>query len=484
MNKIIFPLKLRMRGPGVDNLQAALQLLLDRGVILTDDEGARRELSAALKLERAKQTYGAATRKLVNIFQEERRLEVSGAVDERTANTLNRLLAELSTPGEEQPTYVVKGMVRLSDGLPASGVKASAFDRDLRSEQTLGESQTDKKGFYQIQYSASQFRKTEKGSADLVVKAFAPDGTLLAASPVLFNAPTVAEVDLTIPAEKQRPLTLFERIGRDLNPLLEGLRLEELEEDEQHQDLSFLSGETGIGKDVLARFVIAHRLAQQGIQAEFWFALLGGSFYQYTEKQNLKEQLAIVLEALPSLDAAAVRKALTVSFNQKEISEAFREKVAGWVEAFLKFVARESVTGSAKPSFVKSALEDAKITGAKKQETFARLFNEHKALTPELLDALEKDKSFKKEEIADLRTSFRLTELTQGDFSVVKMLKEEFDVHQPQKIRVLAKKSESEWVNLVKAKHAYGEIQLPIEVGEIAGQVKLPEAEEIGRAHV
>ena len=60
------------------------------------------------------------------------------------------------------------------------------------------------------------------------------------------------------------------------------------------------------------------------------------------------------------------------------------------------------------PTFVKLALEHAGIKGAKKQETFARLFNEHKALTPELLAALEKDGSFKKEEIADLRTSFQL----------------------------------------------------------------------------
>ena len=65
-----------------------------------------------------------------------------------------------------------------------------------------------------------------------------------------------------------------------------------------------------------------------GIQPEFWFALLGGSFYQFTENQSLKEQVAAILDALPSLDAAAVRKSLIRSFNQKEIPEAFRENVA------------------------------------------------------------------------------------------------------------------------------------------------------------
>ena len=61
------------------------------------------------------------------------------------------------------------------------------------------------------------------------------------------------------------------------------------------------------------------------------------------------------------------------------------------------------------------------------------------------------------------------------------MLKEEFGVRQPEQIRTLAKKSESEWVNLVTAKHAAGDIKLPIEVSDIAGQVKLPEAEVYGK---
>ena len=109
----------------------------------------------------------------------------------------------------------------------------------------------------------AKFLKAEKGSADLVVKVFAADGSLLAASPVLFNAPPSAEVDITIPAEVRQPPSLFEKIGQALEPLLGRLKVEELEEDKRHQDLSFLSGETGFDKSVLARFVMAHKLAQR-----------------------------------------------------------------------------------------------------------------------------------------------------------------------------------------------------------------------------
>src|SRR5438046_195947 len=108
--------------------------------------------------------------------------------------------------------YEVKGTVRLADGTPAVGIKVSAFDRDLRSEQLLGRTQTDAKGVYAIQHSAAKFQKREKGSADLVVKAFSANGSPLAASPVLFNAPPSAVIDVTIPAEVRQTLTLFEKI--------------------------------------------------------------------------------------------------------------------------------------------------------------------------------------------------------------------------------------------------------------------------------
>src|SRR4029079_15893466 len=87
--------------------------------------------------------------------------------------------------------------VRLFDDSPVEGVRVLAIDRDLRSEQELGTNQTDNQGLYEIRYSSGQFLKAEKDSADLVVKAFAADGSLLAASPVQFNAPSSAEVDIT-----------------------------------------------------------------------------------------------------------------------------------------------------------------------------------------------------------------------------------------------------------------------------------------------
>ncbi len=377
--------------------------------------------------------------------------------------------------------YEVNGTVRLADGAPAASVNVSAFDRDLRSEQLLGQAQTDRNGAYRIQYSASAFDNAEAGSADLVVKVFAADGSLLATSSVLFNAPLSAVIDLMIPAEIRQPLSLFEKIRQALKPLLNGVPVPELEEDAQHQDVSFLSGETGFDTTVLARFALAHRLTQHNLPAEFWFVLLGGSLYQFAEGKSLTEQLATVVMSLSSLDDVAVRKALIRGFGQREIPASFQDNVAAWVKAFLTFAAARSVSGAGKATFVASALDEAGITDAAKRETFARLYNERKALTADVVAALSQDRSFTKAEIADLQTSFKLADITQADFSVVKMIKREFGVRQPDQIRTLAKKDEREWVRVVKAQVTAGALTPPVEVGAIVGGSPLPNAEIYGK---
>jgi len=412
----------------------------------------------------------------VQEFQRQHRLPVNGIVDERTARRINAEVDAL-----DEPQLIVKGHIYQADGDPAADVLISAFDVDLRSEQLLGETQTDRKGFYQIQYSAERFSRREKDKADLVIKVLSARGNILAASPISFNAPAVAEIDLTIPARTLRPLPLFDKIRRELARLLANLRAEDLEENQEHQDLTFLSGETGFAKEILARFVLAHKLVPQGIRVQFWFVLLGSSFYEYTEEQSLAEQLATILEALPDLNATAVRKALARGFNEKEIAETFRDNVTEWIDEFLTLVARREVTATDNITFVKAALEDARIRSTEKQIQFARLFNQYRTLTPELLEELRQDSSFTSAEIANLDTSFQLADLTRGDFSVVKMLKQEFSVRQPEQIRTLAKRSEREWVDLVRTKHRAEEIKLPIEVGAIATDAQLPEAEIYGK---
>jgi peptidoglycan hydrolase-like protein with peptidoglycan-binding domain len=125
MNKITFPLKRRMKRPEVVNLQDALQLLPDRRLLLAGDDAARTELSAALPRERGQQTYDAVTTRLVARFQQERRLEASGDVDEPTAGAFNGLLEELGAFGDTG-TSRVAGRVASRVSAAVGGEKAAS----------------------------------------------------------------------------------------------------------------------------------------------------------------------------------------------------------------------------------------------------------------------------------------------------------------------------------------------------------------------
>lgn len=369
--------------------------------------------------------------------------------------------------------YRVQGIVRDAADHPVPEITVKAFLRGgLRSEQPIGEGRTDRAGRYEIPYSIRQFGKSNQDSANLVIKAYSPEDTLLAASPILFNAPLVADLNLTIPVEAFQPAPIFEKIKQGLTPWLEDMSIAELEENSEYQDLSFLSGETGVDSETLDRFVLAHKLAQQGIQAEFWFVLLNTTASRFPPiQQPPKRQPDDVLDSFASLNAATVRRVFDRGFSTNEISDVYREKVDAWVDAFLTLMARRMVSGTERSSFIKLALDDAGIVDGNKQLKFAQLFQEHGTVNPAVLETLAKNKSFKKSEIADVQTSFRLAELTRGDFSVVKAIKEWFDVREPNKIRTLARKSTAEWVNLIATKHRVGEITLPLEMSSMPEQV-------------
>ncbi len=473
MNKITFPLRQGMRGQKVTDLQNALLLLLEKKrnlfapptpVTHVPQPPDWRKITVELKREREKAYYGKTTKWMVTNLQYHLHLPATGAVDKRTAEAINGLLQELGLLETEdgKKMFVIKGRISLEDGTPATGLTVQAFDRDLRHEQILGKCLSDKKGFYRIKYDRSKFKRAEKESADIVVKVFAAEGALLATSPVLFNAPKEAEIDLTIPASVLRPPSLFEAIGNAIKPLLDELKITELEENEKTQDISFLAGETGLAKRDVARFVLAFKLAELAkkiLQPEFWFVLLGGSFYQFSEERNLDEQLSAILNRFPILDERAVRKALNRGFNLNEIPDDLKKMQEKWIKVFFEFVAEHQISKASQANFVKLALQNAGIKDRKKQKRFALLFNRYKTFSTDCLNALEKEGKFEKAEIENLHATFALSQFAQGNLSVVKQIQKKFHIHRPDEISTLARLSEKEWSDLIK--EVENEIEMP-----------------------
>lgn len=278
MNKISFPLKPQMRGQKVTNLQDALLFLLERGVIKALEPPNRptadelRALAEALRAERASKNFGDATRQLVFLLQIQNGLGDGrgGVVDEPTAELLNRLIDKL-TGEERRPEFVVRGAVRDIDGHPVMGALIRVFDRDMRREQPLGSARTDANGRYRIEYSSQQFRRAEKGRADLVVRVVDAQGNERAASETVFHADPDQVIDLTLPEDKSPNESEFEHILRQLAPLIENVPPAELTD----QDLDFLANEAREPRERLAFIRLdAQWQRQTGLPAGVFYGLL------------------------------------------------------------------------------------------------------------------------------------------------------------------------------------------------------------------
>ena len=141
---------LRTDGEDVALLQRELQQL---GFTIAESEVTRR-------------FFGESTRAAVILFQQQQGLQPTGVVDERTAPW---------TP-PPRPSFLVNGVIRWSDGTVAPHLAVRAVDKDLRSEELLGEATTSENGFYEIAYTAGEFARSEKRTADLIVRVFDPEG--------------------------------------------------------------------------------------------------------------------------------------------------------------------------------------------------------------------------------------------------------------------------------------------------------------------
>lgn len=138
--------------------------------------------------------YGPRTRDLVARLAD----ELGGSAPR---GVLARSAAAALLARAAQLDFLVFGRVVDAGGKPAPGLRITAADRDVGGEQVLGEAVTDGEGVYQIRYRYAAFARAERGTADLVVRAYGGgDRTTPAArSPVQHNAAAEQRVDLRLP---------------------------------------------------------------------------------------------------------------------------------------------------------------------------------------------------------------------------------------------------------------------------------------------
>lgn len=287
MQLIAGPIKQGERGLPTANLIECLLFLVDRGVIKTVPVTTRptpeelKALAEKARQEGAGQWFGEAAQRLVYDIQLQQGLgdHLRGQVDAKTADHLNALLKKYGAVFESG--YRITGTVRDADKHAMAGVQISAWDRDLRKHQPLGEIvQTDAGGHYLITYKLDEFARADASDRKvpwLIVEArMQPDGEVLARVEVKpDHVQPEQTVDLVLATPSASTIDEWQKICNAVLPLLAGQGGAQQSSPATHvvqrdlfpselnaDDLDFIVQETGLDRSALAAWVAASRMVQ------------------------------------------------------------------------------------------------------------------------------------------------------------------------------------------------------------------------------
>lgn len=408
-----------MQGADVALLHTELAQLREAGVLDAEIDA----------VEAAEQLFGATTRQAVERFQEQNGLRPTGIVDAETARRINEEVDALGGDGER---FLVRGQIH-RDGRPFTGGLVRVFDRDMRSEELLGESATDAEGRYEFTYTADQFARAEKERADLRVSVLTVDGRELKSSPVLFNAARSETVDLHIETDRRAP-SEYERYVAELTPIMSGVSPAELTE----EDHDFLRQETGIDEQHLAFLTTA---AQHGRQTDLAPEIFYGLF---------RQGLALTLSGLLAAGPRAHRRALEASLREHIVPAALQDRLETLLESLQQSLVRRSFEPSEneeRPPVVELLVTTSLLRSA--QETFVDRYLKHEGPIEEFWEALREHPDFRQDgQLDDVQLTLRLGLLTQDNLALVRTLRERLDGASAS-LRDLARLEEAEWRELI-----------------------------------
>ncbi|MBX6421974.1 neuraminidase-like domain-containing protein [Thermosulfurimonas sp. F29] len=366
-----------------------------------------------LKKEKSRQYYGKTTKLLVSAFQKRHHLEPTGEVDEKTANALNRALKELGLleTKEERKMVEVYGKIILEDGRPAGNIPLRFYRYLFGESVKIGETKTNEKGNYRI--------TLEKDNRALIVEVkTAKDNKEISLSkPITLPEKEKVEINLVAPSNLLPLEPEFSRLHRAIRALEIDLKnLKDAREDEERQDLSFLSHSTGWDARLIALAADAQKISEElrlSEDVEKVYALL-------------RTGLPRDKELLVQLSAHTVEKALKKAKEANIVKLSDRE-IAEFKKRFSEIAAEERLkvripgSGATFGEFVSEVIADRE-----RQKIFISLIFEHKGDEESLWKRAEKA-GFRKEEIQKLKLQGKLAFLTANSHPLVSHLMKEVE---------------------------------------------------------
>lgn len=358
----------------------------------------------------------------------------------------------------------VRGVVRETDGTPIARATVQAFDQDLRSLNPLGQQATGADGSYQIPYEISQLKRPGKTRADLVVKATAADGSVIAQSATLFHAPPSAEIDLTRGNQPYLGPSELNSVQTKLAPVLGSVKAAELNEN----DIAYLAGDSGLGSDQIRHFALAGQAgAAAGVDSHVFYGLARKGF-------------PVTLDRLLSTDPEGQKQTLAAAAKDNLIPPLIAQNIPQIVAQLQQTaVSRTLAPGATRLGGTLSIpLRDPKL-----QTTFLNTFLANRTSGEAFWKALAGQPGFTAETVASTQLAVQLASLTQYHTPLVQALMAQHQQGKIGSLADLARLQPADWVALINTKSASGAaIGVPLGVpGSNADEMMRNYAEALSR---
>lgn len=218
--------------------------------------------------------------------------------------------------------YEITGTVRGRGGVPVRNGGVTVWWRHIREQKQLADGHTSDDGRYHLRYELPK----EPPQPVLIQVAAQAEGLKPVISSLREAEPTL-EIDLNFETpDVSRWTTLLAKLA----PLLEGLKLTDLVENADHEDLTFLARETGESTEMLMQVAIAARLeALFSIAAPVFFAFLSQRIPPTIPSPLLDASDNFALIDALAQNIAALIFALTTDLQTAALSVAVETEVIG-----------------------------------------------------------------------------------------------------------------------------------------------------------
>lgn len=360
-------------------------------------------------------------------------------------------------PEDGDGMWRVHGHVRDASGKPAEGIRVQLFDRDLYSEEFLGEAVTGAKGDYLIQYLPAGFAKGESGGPDLVLRFQDEKGmersarvvdrelVTIGTEAILFHASPREHLVWNL-EEKAVILSLFETVSRTLEPLLGDRAASDLDLDEAR----FLHHETGIDLNLILFWGDDAR--DSGTVGLPPGVLFGFGMQGVGVEERSESPARWTIDSLFRYPSGVLDEAFESALKAKQIPARLKEDRE---EIHERFVELHEKYGDRHPEVQADRIEYvARMAGlsARKADTIRKRIREGEQATPMTVRSMLAEDLLNEKEAARMSVTLEVNRLVGWESSLAEGVLESRPAGQTvESLRDLARLSKKEWRDLIEA---------------------------------